>query len=139
MDEAEGRLRALRTELEAKIREWQEIAERERQNAKEALDLLAEESAKADATLAELRRKIQMLEQILREKGLGKQAADAIWGAGLSEFMQGRDVFERLYRDALDRMRRMAETQARFFEETSQNFLLTIGAILNPRLKLPGL
>ena len=57
------------------------------------------EEGQADATLAELRRKIEMLEALLREKGLGKQAADAIHGAGLSEFMAGRDVFERLYRD----------------------------------------
>jgi len=75
----------------------------------------------------------------LAKQGLGKQAAEALWGAGLSEFMQGKDVFERLYRDALDRMRRLAESQARFFEETSANFLSSIGSIMNPNLRLPGL
>merc|ERR1719456_1353122 len=132
-------MKRLRDELQAKLKEAWDVAEREKRNAQEALERLAEESAKADATLAELRRKIQMLEALLREKGLGKQAADAIWGAGLSEFMQGRDVFERLYRDALDRMRRNAEAQARWFEESSMDFLKTIGMIIDPRLKLPGL
>merc|ERR1719456_2250314 len=132
-------MRRLQRDLEAKLKEAWEVAEREKRNAQEALERLAEESAKADATLAELRRKIQMLEALLREKGLGKQAADAIWGAGLSEFMQGRDVFERLYRDALDRMRRLAESQARFFEESSTEFLRSVGAIMDPDLKLPGL
>merc|ERR1719456_298482 len=132
-------MRRLQRDLEAKLKEAWEVAEREKRNAQEALERLAEESAKADATLAELRRKIQMLESLLREKGLGKQAADAIWGAGLSEFMTGKDVFERLYRDALDRMRRLAESQTRFFEESSTDFLRTIGQIVDPHMKLPGL
>jgi hypothetical protein len=114
-EECQKKLARFKHEFEAKIRDASDIAERERLNAQEALERLAEESAQADATLAELRRKIQMLENLLRDKGLGKQAADAIWGAGLSEFLHGRDVFERLYRDALDRMRRLAESQARFF------------------------
>jgi hypothetical protein len=138
-DEYETRMRALRRELEAKIKSAWEEAERERQNAREALEHLAEESAKADNTLAELRRKIAMLEALLRDKGLGKQAADAMWGAGLTEFVQGRDVFERLYRDALDRMRRSAEAQKRFFEECSLEFLKTVSGIMDPRLKFPGM
>lgn len=137
-DEFEKKMNRLRRELEGKLKAAMEAAERERENAREALERLAEESAKADATLAELRRKIQMLEALLAKQGLGKQAAEALWGAGLSEFMQGKDVFERLYRDALDRMRRLAESQARFFEETSANFLSSIGSIMNPNLRLPG-
>merc|ERR1719456_1349300 len=132
-------MRRLQRDLEAKLKEAWEVAEREKRNAQEALERLAEESAKADATLAELRRKIQMLEALLREKGLGKQAADAIWGAGLSEFLQGRDVFERLYRDALNRMRRLAEAQARTFEETSNEFFRSLDCLMQPPLVGSGL
>jgi len=137
--ETANRVRKFREEMEAKIRDAMERAERERLNAQDALERLGEETEKADVTLAELRRKIQMLEALLREKGLGKQAADAMWGSGLTEFMQGRDVFERLYRDALDRMRRNAEAQARWFEECSLDFLRTVGMIMDPQLQLPGL
>lgn len=46
--------------------------------------------------------------------------------------MQGRDVFERLYKDALTRMRRLAESQARIFQESSDNFMQVIGNVLKP-------
>jgi len=138
-DEFNRRMDAMRKDLEEQLRKAWEAVEREKKKTQEVLEQMAEAAAKADATLAELRKRIKMLEALLREKGLGAQASDAIWGAGLSEFMQGRDVFERLYRDALDRMRRLAESQARFFEETSTDFLRTIGTLVNPNLKLPGL
>jgi len=134
-----SRMRQMKEDLEKQLSNAWEVAERERSNAEEALQRLAEETQKADNTLAELRRKLQGMEKILKSKGAGKEAADAIWGAGLSEFLQGRDVFDRLYRDALDRMRRLAESQARFLEQSSTDFLKTVGAIIDPHLKLPGM
>merc|ERR1719237_1528011 len=71
-----------------------------------------EEMAKAEKMLAELRKRLLEMERLLREKGFGQQTADAIWQSGLPDFMSGqKDVFERLYRDALNRMRRLAEAQ----------------------------
>ncbi len=71
--------------------------------------------------------------------GLGKEAADAIWESGLADFLKGRDVFERLYRDALDRMRRYAEAQQRHLEETSKEFMRQVQAMFeSPLRKLIG-
>lgn len=42
------------------------------------------------------------------------------------DFLGGRDVFERLYRDALRRMRTQAEVQARLAEESSLLFMRTL-------------
>merc|ERR1712110_1192395 len=72
------------------------------------------------------------MEKILQKAGLGQEAADAIAQSGLGDFMQGRDVFERLYRDALNRMRRLAEAQARVFEQSSDEFMRVIKAVLEP-------
>lgn len=126
----QARLRAMREELMAQARAAQQrAAEEERRKAEEALARMADELAKADATLAELRRRLLELERLLREKGLGKQVNEAIAQSGISDYMS-KDVFERLYRDALNRMRRMAEAQARSFEDTSQGFLLAIDHML---------
>jgi hypothetical protein len=42
--------------------------------------------------------------------------------ASAQDFLEGRDVFERLYRDALRRMRTQAEVQARLAEERVSYF-----------------
>eukprot|EP00933_Yihiella_yeosuensis_P081230 TRINITY_DN94794_c0_g1_i1.p1 TRINITY_DN94794_c0_g1~~TRINITY_DN94794_c0_g1_i1.p1 ORF type:complete len:1024 (-),score=271.82 TRINITY_DN94794_c0_g1_i1:297-3368(-) len=119
----EAKLRALRDELEKQIQKWKDEAEKQRLRAEEALQRLAEETKRADQMLAELRKRLQEMERLLQKAGLGKEAADAIFDSGLADFMQGRDVFDRLYRDALRRMRSQAEAQARLIEESSAAFL----------------
>jgi len=52
---------------------------------------------------------------------------DLLWSQdvhriGSQDFLEGRDVFERLYRDALRRMRTQAEVQARLAEERVSYF-----------------
>jgi len=113
----------IRRKLEAELAAALAEAEKQRLRAEEALRRLAEETARADKMLNELRKRLQEMERLLQKAGLGKEAADAIWDAGLADFMQGRDVFDRLYRDALRRMRSQAEAQARLLEETSASFM----------------
>jgi len=113
----------IRRKLEAELAAALAEAEKQRLRAEEALRRLAEEAARADKMLNELRKRLQEMEKLLQKAGLGKEAGDAIWDAGLADFMQGRDVFDRLYRDALRRMRSQAEAQARLLEETSASFM----------------
>eukprot|EP00931_Biecheleriopsis_adriatica_P068927 TRINITY_DN42827_c0_g1_i1.p1 TRINITY_DN42827_c0_g1~~TRINITY_DN42827_c0_g1_i1.p1 ORF type:complete len:1007 (+),score=235.57 TRINITY_DN42827_c0_g1_i1:68-3088(+) len=129
----QGELDRLRREMEAKLRAAQEEAERQKNRAEEALQRLADETKRADQMLNELRKRLQEMERLLQKAGLGKEAADAIWEAGLADFMQGRDVFDRLYRDALRRMRSQAEAQARLLEESSASFMRVLHDLsLNP-------
>mmetsp|Transcript_45208 Transcript_45208/g.81307 ORF Transcript_45208/g.81307 Transcript_45208/m.81307 type:complete len:1001 (+) Transcript_45208:30-3032(+) len=123
----------IRKKLEAELAAALAEAEKQRLRAEEALRRLAEETARADKMLNELRKRLQEMERLLQKAGLGKEAADAIWDAGLADFMQGRDVFDRLYRDALRRMRSQAEAQARLLEETSASFMRVLHDLsLNP-------
>jgi len=61
-------------------------------------------------------------------------------GAGLAEFLDRGpwNVFERLYRDALDRMRRLAEMQAKIYEKTNAEYLRNIGEFVSYHIPLPG-
>lgn len=129
----QAELDRLRRELEAKLKAALEEAEKQRLRAEEAMRKLAEETARADKMLNELRKRLQEMERLLQKAGLGQEAADAIYEAGLADFMQGRDVFDRLYRDALRRMRSQAEAQARLIEQSSAEFMRVLHDLsLNP-------
>jgi len=82
------------------------------------------------------------MQEILEKKGLGKIAAEACQAAGLSAFLdawKGRNVFERLYQDALDRMRRSAELQKEIFIKNSELFLQALTGFVDPHFKISGL
>eukprot|EP00930_Biecheleria_cincta_P040606 TRINITY_DN27816_c0_g1_i1.p1 TRINITY_DN27816_c0_g1~~TRINITY_DN27816_c0_g1_i1.p1 ORF type:complete len:1026 (+),score=244.33 TRINITY_DN27816_c0_g1_i1:33-3110(+) len=129
----QAELDRLRRDLEAKLKAALDEAERQRLKAEEAMRKLAEETARADKMLNELRKRLQEMERLLQKAGLGQEAADAIYEAGLADFMQGRDVFDRLYRDALRRMRTQAEAQARLLEQSSADFMRVLHDLsLNP-------
>jgi len=129
----QAELDRLRRDLEAKLKAALDEAEKQRLRAEEAMRKLAEETARADKMLNELRKRLQEMEKLLQKAGLGQEAADAIYEAGLADFMQGRDVFDRLYRDALRRMRSQAEAQARLIEQSSADFMRVLHDLsLNP-------
>ncbi|CAE8597966.1 unnamed protein product, partial [Polarella glacialis] len=129
-------LRRLREQLEAQLAEARREAEKQRQRAEDALKRLADETKKADQMLAELRKRLLEMERLLQKAGLGQEAADAIFESGLADFMKN-DVFDRLYRDALRRMRSQAEAQARLLEESSAQFLRVINDLYQaPRMAL---
>jgi len=122
----EGELRRLRESLEAQVRAAQAEAEKQRRRAEEAIKKLEEETQRLEQLIAELRRKLKELQALLEKAGLGNQVAELFQQAGLGDFLGGRDVFERLYRDALRRMRTQAEVQARLAEESSALFMRTL-------------
>lgn len=141
----QARLDKLRSEYEEKLRRLMEQLEEEKQKTADALRRLAEETKRADDMMNQLRRKLQDMQALLKKAGLGQQAEDAIWEAGLAEFLNGRDVFERLYRDALSRMRRLAEAQMKMLEESSDTFIRNVQHLYSPfvgqermELSVPG-
>mmetsp|Transcript_57272 Transcript_57272/g.133939 ORF Transcript_57272/g.133939 Transcript_57272/m.133939 type:complete len:953 (-) Transcript_57272:40-2898(-) len=127
----EGELRRLREQLEEQLRQAKEEAERQRKKSEEAMKKLEEELKKAEQLIAELRRKLRELQELLQKAGLGKLVEEAMAAAGLSDFLKGRDVFERLYRDALRRMRTQAELQAKLTEESANQFVRTLHDLAN--------
>lgn len=118
-----GRMRA---SLDAELKAAKEEAERQRLLAEEAMRKLEEEARKAENIITDLRNKLKALQALLERAGLGKEAAAALSQSGLKDFIAGRDVFERLYRDALRRMRVYAETQLRLLNMSAADFLQTL-------------
>lgn len=114
-------LERLRAQLEAELRAAREEAERQRRRAEEAMERLEAEAKRADGLMSEMRKKLQTMQSVLQKSGLDKEAEAALQESGLSTFMKGRDVFERLYQDALRRMRVQAENQLRLL-----SFLATV-------------
>ncbi|CAK9035465.1 Hybrid signal transduction histidine kinase A [Durusdinium trenchii] len=72
--------------------------------------------------MEEMRKKMEQMQEMLHSKGLGKAVEAALAAAGLTSFCRGRDVFERLYRDALRRMRVYAENQLRLLKMSGSSF-----------------
>lgn len=110
----------------------------------ELMQRLAEESAAADKALKELRAKLQKMQKVMQAKGLtGDQARDVFEDCGLSDFMtkaRNWNVFERLYHDAMDRVRRLAELQAKIYEKTSEQYLRNISDFMStPHFMMPGI
>jgi hypothetical protein len=141
-DEWKQRMKSLQVDLEERIRVAQEASKLAQEKAEDALCRLEEESKKSDATLAALRRKLQQMQELLKAKGLGKEAGEALADAGLSSFLQewhDRNVFERLYQDALKRMRHMNEVQQAAFVQNSEYFLSSVKDFFHDDGKLPGL
>ena len=112
-DDFRAELERLRAQLEAELRAAREEAERQRLRAEQALERLDEEAKRADGLMAEMRKKLKTMQSVLQKAGLDKEAEDALEESGLTGFVKGRDVFERLYQDALRRMRVQAENQLR--------------------------
>lgn len=112
-DDFRAELERLRAQLEAELRAAREEAERQRLRAEQALEKLEEEAKRADGLMAEMRKKLKTMQSVLQKTGLHKEAEEALDASGLTGFVKGRDVFERLYQDALRRMRVQAENQMR--------------------------
>jgi len=121
-----ARMDAQRAEYEEKLRALMEQLEAEKEKTAEALRRLAEETKRADDLINQLRKKLVQMQDILKKNGLGQQAESALWESGLAEFLNGRDVFERLYRDAVMRMRRLAEAQVKVLQESSEEYARSV-------------
>lgn len=122
-DDFRAELARLRAQLEAELRAAREEAERQRLRAEQALEKLEEEAKRADGLMAEMRKKLKTMQSVLQKTGLHKEAEEALNASGLTGFVKGRDVFERLYQDALRRMRVQAENQMRLLGNSSAAFL----------------
>lgn len=132
-----GRLARLKDSLSGKIEAAEAEAERQKARADELMALMEEEARKAEQTLKELRKRLLEMERLLKAKGLHSEASDAIFASGLGDFLQGQgDVFERLYRDAMDRMRRFAEAQTRHMKDMSQDFLTNMRSVLTEPMQI---
>jgi len=106
--------------------------EKEKEKTADALRQLAEEALRAEKMIADLRKKLLDLQQILKRKGHGKLAQLSIEEAGLDDFLNCRDVFERLYKDAMHRMRRLAEAQVQKLVETADEVNRACEAMYTP-------
>ena len=97
--------------MEAELRAAREEAELQRRKAEEAIKKMEEEAQRADGLLDEMRKRLKTMHSALQKAGVEKEAEEALEESGLVTFFKGRDVFERLYQDALRRMRIQAENQ----------------------------
>mmetsp|Transcript_19540 Transcript_19540/g.58586 ORF Transcript_19540/g.58586 Transcript_19540/m.58586 type:complete len:778 (-) Transcript_19540:3-2336(-) len=120
----EALMKKLREEMEAKYRDQMNRmkADFERQLQAER-DAAAAERAKFEALIAELqadleaanklakdlRKKLLDLQRMMKAKGMGAAFEDALQNSGMNEYLLAGGVFERLYNDALARMRRWQE------------------------------
>ena len=104
-----------------------------------------EEAKKADEMMNDMRQKLKTMEGTLQKSGLGGHTETAVSDAGLPDFAKGRDVFHRLYKDALRRMQVQAENYLRMLSHTSAAFLKVLDemaahpiAAVNEALQIHG-
>lgn len=119
--EWQRRLDELREKLLAQLREAQAQAVKDRAAFEELIKRLEQEARDAERRAADFHNRLLALEEALKSKdgGSTQVLAEALMRSGLSSaFRHSREVFERLYQDALDRMRRYAVQQANFLTDT---------------------
>jgi len=117
----------LEAELENARRAAEEKFAAEREKLNELVVQLEKDLKSARDRIQELTKKILELERLLKAKGLGAELQEAMEQSGLSDYLAScRAVYERLYKDAMDRMRRFAESQARRMQETTQEYIRTV-------------
>lgn len=135
--ELRSRINSMQRELSSKIKEAERRASADAAKSESTILELDSDLRKADATIKELRRQLLEMQRLMKSKGLGKQLEAAMAEAGLTDMLQG-DVFERLYKDAMDRMRRFAEAQRLRQQETSGDYLRAVDAVFAPWTGPPG-
>lgn len=97
------------------------------------IDELELEGKKMKRRLGEMARRIEEMQRLLRARGLGKEIDEAMQQSGLADYLaSSQDVFIRLYKDALNRMRRFAEEQARVFQKNQEEYLRLMKDVLTP-------
>ena len=138
-------LERLRAQLEAELRAAREEAELQRRKAEEAIKKMEEEAQRADGLLDEMRKRLKTMHSALQKAGVEKEAEEALEESGLVTFFKGRDVFERLYQDALRRMRIQAENQLLLLSRATASFVRTLQSLathpmtaVNAALELHG-
>mmetsp|Transcript_88324 Transcript_88324/g.175590 ORF Transcript_88324/g.175590 Transcript_88324/m.175590 type:complete len:851 (+) Transcript_88324:80-2632(+) len=132
--EVEARLRSMQELFAAKLNEVQAQADQWKKSWEEVSQQLAEETARAEGLVSELRQKLLDMMRRLKQAGVGKQVEEALEGSDLACLIahDGDNVFERLYRDAQQRMRRLAEDHARIFNLTSESLQQILGSLTHP-------
>jgi len=132
--EVEAQLRIMQEQFAAKLNEVQAQADKWKQSWEDVSQKLAAETARAESLVYELQKKMMDMTNRLKQAGLGKQVEEALEGSLLAGFIthDGDNVFERLYRDAQQRMRRLAEAQSRIFNLTSESLQKIVGSLTSP-------
>merc|ERR1719160_979465 len=84
-----------------------------------------------EGIVAELQAKVQMLKKLAQDKGLGDQIEDLLKEAGLDPVvkMKLRSVFERLYRDFWERMRRLERRIELMMADRNKEYMRTTAAM----------
>jgi len=141
--EVEARHRSMQEQFAAKLNEVQAQADKWKQSWEEVSQRLAEEKARAESLVSELQKKMLDMTKRLKQAGMGKLVEEALEGSVFAGLIKrgGDNVFQRLYRDAQERMRRLAEAQARIFNLTSdslQKILVSLGHPASLITSAPG-
>lgn len=109
--------RDLQDERNENARLKEELAEmakrlRDSEGSLQLLEQMREENQQMKVAMEEMRLRLAKLEQLARKNGAGKEFREFMNEVGLSEQLQGwllQNVFERLYRDALARHKRLED------------------------------
>lgn len=132
----------LRDEIEAEVKARLK-KEKPKKEKEEDSSEMTDELAKAykavkerDALVEDLRRRLRLLQREMKMRGLGGDLDDAFAKTGLAAFVKKGSVYERLYSDALERIQRFAEAEARHHEAISEDFLAAVRALLDPSMPL---
>lgn len=123
-DDYRRRMEQMLADLQAQLAAAKAQTSKTRDEAELALQQVGKQSRKADSVIEDVRGRVRKMKDNFDGKGLGRFASDAMNKAGLDSLLNdSSNVFERLYQDALDRMRRHAEAQAEVLERGTQEFM----------------
>lgn len=133
VDEVNARLERRSQELQSENDRLTRQREMERAAAQEMIAQLEAEGRKMKKRIAEMARRIEEMQRLLRARGLGQEIDEAMQQSGLADYIaSSKDVFIRLYKDALNRMRRFAEEQARVFKRNQEEYFRIMKDVLTP-------
>jgi len=132
----EAKLGRMREQFAAQLKAAQEAAAADRSAMEQEMQTLREQLLTSKANERKLRDKLMDMQRIMKGKGLGKELDEAMRGSGLSDYLnQNQSVFERLYEDALRRMRVLAEREEMRMQETTAAFVAIADATVRDTLR----
>jgi len=105
------RMERMKADFAEKLKAEQDKAAAEREQFENLISELRADLKKADGRAKELRTKLMDLQRMMKAKGFGDAFTDALKGSGIGEWIMEGGVFQRLYNDALARMKRWSEAQ----------------------------
>mmetsp|Transcript_52999 Transcript_52999/g.124166 ORF Transcript_52999/g.124166 Transcript_52999/m.124166 type:complete len:1599 (-) Transcript_52999:80-4876(-) len=132
-DGRDARMQVLRQELEQKLVQAKAFGKVQNEKHLQTLEQLTVDGAQADESMSELQLRLAHMERLLSQHGVEARTFEAAMAeSGIKDYLNNAgNVFERLYLDAITRMRAFAYVQTQQLDLATEVYFTTLDQVMS--------